>query len=78
MGTKIIPYSPLGRGFLTGTLRKREDLDEMDVRRRFPRFSEENFGGNLKIVEVLEGIAKEKGCTVGQLALAWVFAQGDG
>lgn len=78
LGTKIVSYSPLGRGFLTGTLRKREDLDEKDVRRQFPRFSEENFNGNLKIVEVIEGIAKEKGCTVGQLALAWILAQGDG
>lgn len=57
LGTKIIPYSPLGRGFLTGTLRKREDLDEKDVRRHFPRFSKEHFGGNLKIVEGVYGWA---------------------
>ncbi|CAG8983785.1 hypothetical protein HYALB_00006750 [Hymenoscyphus albidus] len=77
LGTKIIAYSPLGRGFMTESLRKREDLDEKDSRRFFPRFSEESFDGNLRIVEVIEGIAKEKGRSVGQLGLAWVLAQGD-
>ena len=78
LGVKIIPYSPLGRGFLTGTIRSRDDLDEKDVRRIFPRFSEENFEGNLKLVEGLEVLAAEKDCTPSQLALAWVLAQGEG
>ncbi|CAG8959221.1 hypothetical protein HYFRA_00012579, partial [Hymenoscyphus fraxineus] len=77
LGTKIIAYSPLGRGFMTGSLRKRDDLDEKDSRRFFPRFSKENLDGNLRIVEVIEGIAKEKESSVGQLGLAWVLAQGD-
>ncbi|PVH74155.1 Aldo/keto reductase, partial [Cadophora sp. DSE1049] len=77
LGVKIIPYSPLGRGFLTGTLRSRDDFDEKDVRKMFPRFSEENFGDNLKLVEGLEVVAATKDCTPGQLALAWVLAQGE-
>lgn len=78
LGVKIIPYSPLGRGFLTGTLKKRDDFDPKDLRRLHPRFSEENFDGNVKLVRELEIFAEEKGCKVGQLALAWVLAQGDG
>ena len=78
LDVKIIPYSPLGRGFLTGTIKSRDDFDPKDTRRLFPRFSEENFAGNFKIVEELACIAKEKGCAPGQLALAWVLAQGDG
>ncbi|PYI11772.1 Aldo/keto reductase [Aspergillus sclerotiicarbonarius CBS 121057] len=78
LGVKIIAYSPLGRGFLTGAIRGREDFDEGDMRLSHPRFSEENFAANLKLVEALEAIAAEKGCTVGQLALAWLVAQGDG
>jgi aryl-alcohol dehydrogenase-like predicted oxidoreductase len=76
LGVKIVAYSPLGRGFLTGAIKKREDF--IEVRRVFPRFSEENFSSNLEIVEKLASFAKEKGCTPGQLALAWVLAQGDG
>lgn len=78
LGVAIVPYSPLGRGFLTGTIKSRDDLDEKDARRLFPRYSEENFGGNLKLVEEIANVAKEKGCKPGQLALAWVVAQGDG
>jgi aryl-alcohol dehydrogenase-like predicted oxidoreductase len=78
LGVKIIAYSPLGRGFLTGTIKSRDDFDEMDRRRMFPRFSEENFGDNLKLVEALASVAKERGCAPGQLALAWVLTQGDG
>lgn len=78
LGVKIVPYSPLGRGFLTGAIKSRDDLDASDGRRNFPRFSEENFAGNLKVVDTLAGIAREKGCTPGQLTLAWVLAQGDG
>ena len=78
LGVKIIPYSPLGRGFVTGTIRSRDDFDARDGRRMHPRFSEENFAGNLKIVDAMESIAKEKACTPSQLALAWVLAQGEG
>ena len=76
LGVEIIYYSPLGRGFLTGVIKSREDVDAM--RKMHPRFAEENFGHNLKLAETLASIAKEKDCTAGQLALAWVLAQGDG
>jgi aryl-alcohol dehydrogenase-like predicted oxidoreductase len=76
LGVKIMCYSPLGRGFLTGTIKSRDDID--DAKKFHPRFSEENFAGNLKIVEAIEEIAKTKGVRPGQLALAWVMAQGEG
>ncbi|KAJ1962650.1 hypothetical protein GGI12_002526 [Dipsacomyces acuminosporus] len=75
LGVTLVAYSPLGRGFLTGQLRKYEDLEEDDVRRNHPRFQPENFDNNLKLVEAFEAIAGEKGCTTSQLALAWVLAQ---
>lgn len=78
LGVKIVAYSPLGRGFMTGSIKSRQDLSEDDSRRLHPRYSEENFGDNLKLVNLLATIAKEKGCTPGQLGLAWVLAQGDG
>jgi aryl-alcohol dehydrogenase-like predicted oxidoreductase len=78
-GVKIVAYAPLGKGFMTGSIRKREDMDPSDMRFKVhPRFSEENFPSNLKMVEQLEAMAKEKGCSIGQLAIAWVLAQGDG
>jgi len=78
-GTAIVAYAPLGKGFLTGTIKSRDDFPEGDARKTmFPRFSEENFGGNLKLVEELGELAKEKGVRVGQLVIAWVLAQGDG
>jgi len=77
LGVKIVAYAPLGKGFLTGTIKSRDDFGEKDARRMFPRFSEENFGGNLRLVEGLAEVAKEKGCTPGQLVLAWILAQGD-
>ncbi|KAK7757476.1 hypothetical protein SLS62_000491 [Diatrype stigma] len=77
LGVKIVAYSPLGRGFLTGSIRSRDDFDEKDFRRHHPRFSDQNFGENLKLADIIASIAKEKGCTVGQLVLAWVLAQGD-
>ena len=76
LGVKIIAYSPLGRGFLTNTIKSRKDFDEGDNRLNHPRFSEEHFEENLKLVNVLADIAQKKGCTPGQLALAWVLAQG--
>jgi aryl-alcohol dehydrogenase-like predicted oxidoreductase len=73
----FVPYSPLGRGFLTGEFKKPEDLPETDRRRMFPRFQGENFEKNLALVNRVEEIAEEKGCTPAQLALAWVLAQGE-
>ena len=77
LGVKIVAYSPLGRGFLTGTIKSRDDIEESDSRRRHPRFSETHFPENLNLVETLAGIAARKGATPSQLALAWVLAQGD-
>lgn len=71
----IVAYSPLGRGFLTGQIRKPEDVPEGDMRRHMPRFQPENFDKNLKLVEELEQLAKKKGCTPGQVGVAWVKAQ---
>ena len=68
---------PLGRGFLTGRFRTAADLPENDFRRDSPRFSPENFGRNLKLVDAVEGIARRKGVKASQIALAWVLAQGE-
>jgi len=76
LGITFIPYSPLGRGFLTGAIQKVEDLDETDWRRAHPRFKEEALKANLKLVDTLKQIAAKKDCTPAQLALAWVLAQG--
>jgi len=75
LGIGFVAYSPLGRGFLTGAIRKRSDLAEDDWRRHNPRFSEENFHHNLKLVQAVEQLAQGKGCTTAQLALAWLLAQ---
>lgn len=77
LGVKIIAYSPLGRGFLTNTIKSRDDLDKTDTRWNHPRFSEDHFSDNLKLVRILSEIAEKKGCTPGQLSLAWVLAQGN-
>jgi aryl-alcohol dehydrogenase-like predicted oxidoreductase len=77
LGIGIVAYSPLGRGFLTGRFRSPEDLDAHDFRRHSPRFSGENFERNLALVEHVNELAQEKSCTPGQLALAWVLAQGE-
>jgi aryl-alcohol dehydrogenase-like predicted oxidoreductase len=77
LGVGIVPYSPLGRGFLTGTVNSTDDLARGDFRRGTPRFDDENFDRNLAVVERVRTIASEKGVTPGQLALAWVEAQGD-
>jgi aryl-alcohol dehydrogenase-like predicted oxidoreductase len=73
----FVAYSPLGRGFLTGRFRKPDDLPDTDWRRNMPRFQGENFDRNMKLLERVESVAKEKQCTPGQLALAWLLAQGD-
>jgi aryl-alcohol dehydrogenase-like predicted oxidoreductase len=77
LGIGFVPYSPLGRGFLTGQIRKPEDLAPDDFRRHSPRFEGENFQRNLELVERVEEIAAAKDVTPGQLALAWVLAQGE-
>jgi aryl-alcohol dehydrogenase-like predicted oxidoreductase len=77
LGIGFVAYSPLGRGFLSGSIRSLDDLPEGDFRRNNPRFTGENFHRNLDTVDRVTEIAKEKGCTASQLALAWVLAQGD-
>jgi aryl-alcohol dehydrogenase-like predicted oxidoreductase len=77
LGIGFVPYSPLGRGFLTGQFKRFEDLAPDDFRRMSPRFQGENFQKNLDLVAKIEEIAREKSCTAAQLALAWVLAQGN-
>jgi aryl-alcohol dehydrogenase-like predicted oxidoreductase len=76
LGVGFVPYSPLGRGFLTGALRSLDDLDEGDFRRYQPRFQGDNLADNVAIVEVIDQLASAKGCTPGQIALAFVHAAG--
>ncbi|WP_339224653.1 aldo/keto reductase [Paenibacillus sp. FSL W7-1332] len=73
----LVPYSPLGRGFLTGQIKKFEDLPEDDYRRYYPRFQGENFAKNVEVVSLIEKMASQKGCTPAQLSLAWLLAQGE-
>jgi aryl-alcohol dehydrogenase-like predicted oxidoreductase len=77
LGIGFVPYSPLGRGFLTGAIASPDDFAPDDFRRRSPRFQGENFAKNLQLVDQVKAIAAEKGITPGQLALAWLLAQGD-
>ena len=77
LGIATVAYSPLGRGMLTGQYQSIDDFDENDFRRSIPRFSKENFSRNLQLVETLRAIADSKGCTSGQLSLAWLMNQGD-
>ena len=77
LGIGFVAYSPLGRGFLTGQIKRFEDLAPDDYRRQSPRFQGENFQKNLDLVHRIEEMAEEKGCTPAQLALAWVLAQGE-
>ncbi len=77
LGVGFVPYSPLGRGFLTGEIKSFDDLAPDDFRRMSPRFQGENFQKNLVLVDKIRKLAEEKGCTASQLALAWVMAQGD-
>ena len=76
LGIALVPYSPLGRGFLSGQFQKLEDIAESDRRRDHPRFQEANFKHNVDLVHRVEAIAHEKGCTPSQLVLAWLLAQG--
>jgi aryl-alcohol dehydrogenase-like predicted oxidoreductase len=77
LGIGFVAYSPLGRGFLTGQIRSPSDFPEDDYRRFQPRFTGENFERNIALVHEVEAMAREKGCTTAQLALAWVLAKGD-
>jgi len=78
LGIGIVAYSPLGRGFLTGAVKSRDDLAADDWRRsNYPPMSEENFPHNVKLVERVKDVAQKRGCTAGQVALAWVHAQGE-
>ncbi|MGH7960846.1 MAG: aldo/keto reductase, partial [Candidatus Binatia bacterium] len=77
LGIGFVPYSPLGRGFLTGQIKRFEDLAADDYRRQSPRFQGENFPRNLDLVRRMEEMAAEKNCRPSQLALAWVLAQGE-
>jgi aryl-alcohol dehydrogenase-like predicted oxidoreductase len=76
LGIAFVAYSPLGRGFLTGAIRSIDDLAPDDVRRQHPRFQGENFQKNLQLVDAVRELAREKGCTPAQLALAWVLVRG--
>src|SRR3982751_1665181 len=77
LGIGYVAYSPLGRGFLTGQFKSPDDFPEDDFRKFHPRFTGDNFAKNIELVREVEQMAKEKGCTTAQLALAWVLAQGD-
>jgi aryl-alcohol dehydrogenase-like predicted oxidoreductase len=77
LGIGFVPYSPLGRGFLAGRFRTPDDLAADDWRRQSPRFQGENFAKNLAVLDQINSLAKRKGCTPSQLALAWLLAQGD-
>jgi aryl-alcohol dehydrogenase-like predicted oxidoreductase len=77
LGIGIVPYSPLGRGFLTGEITSVDDLADDDFRRHSPRFAGENFTRNLDLVTSVRALAADKGCTPGQLALAWLLHQGE-
>lgn len=77
LGIGFVPYSPLGRGFLTGSFSSPDDFEENDYRRVSPRFQGENFYKNLALVDKIKSLAETKGCTASQLALAWVLAQHD-
>lgn len=77
LGIGFVPYSPLGRGFLTGAIRTPDDFEADDYRRSNPRFQGENFARNLELVDAVRDLATAKGCTPAQLALAWVLARGE-
>jgi aryl-alcohol dehydrogenase-like predicted oxidoreductase len=77
LGIGFVPYSPLGRGFLTARFRRLDDLPADDYRRKSPRFQGENFQKNLDLVDHVQRLAAEKHCTPAQLALAWLLAQGN-
>lgn len=77
LGISVFAYAPLGRGIMTGQIKSPDDLEPGDLRRRFPRFSPENFPKNLELVVRFQEAAARKGCTPGQLTMAWLMAQAD-
>ena len=77
LGVGFVPYSPLGRGFLTGTFQVGNQFETGDFRAHLPRFSQSNMKANLSLVDRIEELARDKGCTAAQVALAWLFAQGE-
>ncbi len=77
LGIGYVAYSPLGRGFLTGQFKSPDDFADDDFRKHHPRFQGENFAKNIALVREVEAMARDKGCTTAQLALAWVLAQGE-
>src|SRR4029077_19800850 len=77
LGVGFVPYSPLGRGFLTGTIRSAADLSSTDFRRTLPRYAEGALGANLAVVEVVKSIADQQGATPAQVALAWLRYRAD-
>ena len=77
LGVGFVPYSPLGRGFLTGVINKPEDFAADDYRRQSPRFQGDNFARNIQLVALVKALAAKQGCSAGQLALAWVLSQGE-
>ena len=77
LGIAFVAFSPLARGYLTGTLRDVNAFEPADIRRHMPRFSEEYYPRNLTLLRLIEQIAKEEGCTLAQLALVWLLNQGD-
>lgn len=77
LGVAVVAYSPLSRGLLGGGVTGPDDFGEGDVRRLYPRYSRENFPKNMELVKAIRDVAEKKGATVGQVALAWLLAQGD-
>jgi aryl-alcohol dehydrogenase-like predicted oxidoreductase len=77
LGIAYVAFSPLGRGFLTGALRDVRHLDAKDIRRAMPRFSPENYAANLRLLDAVQVVAREAGCTLAQLALAWLLQRGE-
>lgn len=77
LGIAVVAYSPLGRGFLTGQLKSPDDFEEGDFRKNAPKYSKENWHNNMQLVDLLKNMAEQKGCTPGQLSLAWIMSQGD-
>ena len=77
LGVATVAYSPLGRGMLTGRYKSPDDFEEGDFRKIAPRFSKENFAKNMKLADGIAELAKKRGCTTGQLTLAWLLAQGE-